>query len=164
MEPIVERVKSVLSKNKYVLLVVLAGFLLMLLPTGKGQKKTETAEPKYTSADPQEELEAVLSQIQGVGRVTVLLTILEGEQTLYAYDEDDNDANGSTSTRRDAVLVTDAQRNQSGLILQIIPPVYKGAVIVCQGGDDPKVRLAVVEAVGNATGLSADKISVLKMK
>jgi hypothetical protein len=37
-------------------------------------------------------------------------------------------------------------------------------VIVCQGGDQPEVKLAVVEAVCDAVGLTADKISVLKMK
>ena len=46
----------------------------------------------------------------------------------------------------------------------VLSPTYLGAVIVCQGGDSPTVKLAIVEAVSNATGLSADKITVLKMK
>jgi stage III sporulation protein AG len=36
--------------------------------------------------------------------------------------------------------------------------------VICQGAADPAVRLAVVEAVADATGLGADRISVLKMK
>ena len=68
------------------------------------------------------------------------------------------------TTKTDTVTVTDAQRNESGLIRQVNPPVYKGAVIVCQGADNAAVRLAIVDAVGKATGLGADKISVLKMK
>ena len=88
------------------------------------------------------------------------LTIAQGEQTLYVYDEDNSD----TQDRKEAVVITDASRAQSGLVSQVLPPVYLGAVIVCQGGDLPAVRLAVVEAVGAATGLTADKISVLKMK
>jgi len=39
-----------------------------------------------------------------------------------------------------------------------------GAVIVCQGADDPQVRLSIVDAVSKVTGLGSDKISVLKMK
>jgi len=42
--------------------------------------------------------------------------------------------------------------------------LYRGAVVVCQGGDNASVRLAVVEAVSNATGLTSDRITVLKMK
>ncbi len=164
MESLAEKVKSLAVKNKYAILVVLIGAGLMLIPSSPSKDALPPEQETVAQRNPQEELEDILYQIEGVGKVSVLLTVLEGEQTLYAYDEDDNDANGSTSTRRDAVLVTDSQRNQSGLVLQRIPPVYQGAVVVCQGGDDPRVRLAVVDAVSNATGLGADRITVLKMK
>ena len=39
-----------------------------------------------------------------------------------------------------------------------------GAIIVCQGGDSPTVRLNIVEAVSNVTGIGSDRITVLKMK
>ena len=55
-------------------------------------------------------------------------------------------------------------RKQTGLVQQVNPPTYLGAVIVCQGADSASVRLAIVEAVGSVTGLSTDKITVLKMK
>lgn len=164
MESLAEKVKSLAVKNKYAILVILIGAGFMLIPSSPSKDAPLPEQEMAAQRNPQEELEDILNQIEGVGKVSVLLTVLEGEQTLYAYDEDDNDANGSTSTRRDAVLVTDSQRNQSGLVLQRIPPVYQGAVVVCQGGDDPRVRLAVVDAVSNATGLGADRITVLKMK
>ena len=61
-------------------------------------------------------------------------------------------------------MVTNEERAQNGLVKQVIPPVFQGAVVVCQGGDQPTIRLAIVEAVADATGLTADKITVLKMK
>lgn len=39
-----------------------------------------------------------------------------------------------------------------------------GAVVVCQGADQPGVRLDVTNAVTAYTGLGSDKISVIKMK
>jgi stage III sporulation protein AG len=39
-----------------------------------------------------------------------------------------------------------------------------GAVVIAQGADDPSIKLAIVDAVTKATGLGANKISVLKMK
>jgi stage III sporulation protein AG len=36
--------------------------------------------------------------------------------------------------------------------------------VVCQGADDPVVKLLIVDAVSKVTGLGADKISVMKMK
>ena len=64
----------------------------------------------------------------------------------------------------DTVIITGSDRSQQGLICQQIPPQYLGAVIVCQGADKAAVRLALVEAVSDATGLSTDAITVLKMK
>jgi len=39
-----------------------------------------------------------------------------------------------------------------------------GAVVVCEGAQDPAVRLNVTNAVAAYTGLGSDKISVMKMK
>ena len=41
-------------------------------------------------------------------------------------------------------------------------PTYRGALVVCQGGDRPEVKLAVTEAVAALTGLSADRVTVAK--
>ena len=41
-------------------------------------------------------------------------------------------------------------------------PTYRGALVVCQGGDRAEVRLAVTEAVAALTGLPADRITVAK--
>ena len=62
------------------------------------------------------------------------------------------------------VIVTDSQRCESGLIRQINPAAYKGAIVVCQGADSSAVRLAITQAVAKITGLGTDNICVLKMK
>ena len=61
-------------------------------------------------------------------------------------------------------MITDSNRNETGLIHQRNPPKYQGAIILAMGADDPAVKLAIVDAVSNVTGLGADKISVLKMQ
>ena len=107
---------------------------------------------------------ALLTQIEGVGKVEVMLTIASGEETVFQTDQDISMGNDTQSTRQETVMTTDTQRNQTGLIKQINPARYLGAVIVCQGADSPSVRFAVVDAVSKATGLGSDRISVLKMK
>lgn len=162
METMKERISGFLKQYKFVALILAVGLVLMLLPRSGEQPVTQPT--AQTSQTPEERLESILSQIQGVGKVRVLLTVSQGEQTLYVYDEDRSDSSDSGSLRREAVVITGTDRAQTGLISQVLPPTYLGAVIVCQGGDLPGVRLAVVEAVCDATGLTADKISVLKMK
>ena len=96
--------------------------------------------------------------------VQVMLTLASGEETLYQTNEDYSIGDNTNTKRSDTVTVTDAQRNETGLIRQQNPPKYLGAIVVCNGADSPEVRLAVVEAVSKVTGLGADDISVLKMK
>lgn len=155
---ILKKVTEFVSKYRYVVLVLLLGVILMLLPTGsKETQDTLQTEPGIEqSVDIQAQLEDILAQIQGVGKVQVMLTLEAGEQTVYQYDE--------SGTNRDTVIITDADRAQSGLVEQVYSPCYRGAVIVCQGADSAVVRLNVIEAVSKVTGLSTDKISVLKMK
>lgn len=153
---------DLVMKYKYALLVVLLGIGLMLLP-GHTEKAEEIPTPtvsensKMTDGQP---LEEFLSQIQGAGKVKVLLSYAKGEQTIYQSDSDISE----NSSRFDTVIIMDGQRGETGLIQQINPPTYLGAVVVCQGADRAEVRLAIVEAVSTYTGLGTDKISVLKMK
>ena len=41
-------------------------------------------------------------------------------------------------------------------------PQYRGALVVCDGGNNDRVRLAVIDAVSVLTGLGADRIAVVK--
>ena len=43
-------------------------------------------------------------------------------------------------------------------------PRFQGALIVCEGADSAAVRLRLLEAVSAVTGLSTDRITVVKMR
>ena len=58
----------------------------------------------------------------------------------------------------------DAARTETGLVRQTLEPIYRGAVVLCDGADQSGVRLAIVNAVSSVTGLGADRICVLKRK
>lgn len=155
-----KKILAFLGKYKFAILILALGLLLMALP-GRTEPATTVQETQpEPERDVAQELSRILSQIQGAGKVEVLLTLEAGEETLYQYDENLSDS----AQNRDTVTVTDGQRGQTGLVRQVLPATYRGAVVVCQGADDPRIRLAIVEAVSMATGLGADRISVLKMK
>ena len=167
MEPIEagRKVRELLSKYKYALLILAVGVALMSLP-GKEKTEQETLAPEPTvqMETMEQHLEAVLSQIDGAGKVSVLLSDKEGAETLYQTDtQSDTDETGS-SEQSDTVILTDSDDNETGLVRRTDPPKYLGAVIVCQGADSAQVRLAIVEAVQCATGLGAEQICVVKMK
>ena len=147
------KIRELVKKYRYVLLVLLAGIVLMLLPAQEEEKAEPTVE-ETEPVDMETRLEQILTRIEGAGEVAVMLTEASGEETVYQTDGDG----------ADTVLVTDENRKEQGLVRTRQPPVYRGAIVVCRGADSAYVRLAVVEAVANVTGLGTDKITVLKME
>jgi len=162
-----QKITEIIKKYRYVILVLFIGLALMAIPSRKNTSETavnvsdEHTEEKVTV---EEKLAQILSQVDGAGEVHVLLTIAVGEETLFQADEDVTMDTESSSTQISTVIIATADKNEYGLVRQMNPPVYKGAIIVCQGAEDPQIQLAIVDAVSNVTGLGADRISVLKMK
>lgn len=155
------------KKYRYVAIVLIVGIILMLWPVSS--QKEEVVYREEVARHQQEDtttemLEAILSQIKGAGKVKVLLTYSAGERTVYHVNEKSTSTEDSQSRDLETALVTDGNRKEEALVSQVLPPEYLGAVVVCQGAGDPSVRLAISEAVSRATGLGADKISVLIMK
>lgn len=168
-ERLKRKATQLMQKYKYAALVVCIGLVLMLLPSAQKQKTDEPAATEPTQAaqsrsDLAAELAQLLSQVSGAGKVELLLSVAQGEKLVYQFDTETSESDSSASERRQTVIITDADRNEQAILTQSIPPVYLGAVVLCQGADQPSVQLAIVEAVSKATGLGADRICVLKMK
>ena len=157
---------NMLSKYRYAVLVLIIGLVLLLLPGKSDQETTQISEPIPSSQQTIEEtaLEEILKSIHGAGSVKVLLSIADGEETIYQNNTDISNSGDDSSQQIETVLVTDSQRMQHGLIRQVNPPSYLGAIVVCEGADNAAVKLAITQAVSKITGLSTDHICVLKMK
>lgn len=152
-----------LKKYRVIVLVIISGLLLMWMPEKEDQQIPVLEEVK-TQQNLQKSLKEILSLVHGAGKVEVLLTEKTGAQTLYQTDVDLSWGETSEERQNRTVMVRNSAREEDGLVKQINPPILQGAVVVCQGGDDPKVKLAIVEAVTRATGLPSSCVSVLKMK
>ena len=161
------KILDLIKKYRYAVFVLLIGLVLMTIP----DLKTQTEETVYdakeepaieTSLD--DKLSKILSQVDGAGRVQVILTIAAGEEVVYQTDNNETNTADSSAKSTETITITDANRNQNGLIRQVNPALYQGAIIVCEGADNATVHLAIVDAVSKITGLGANRISVLKMK
>ena len=166
------RLPQRLGKFKYPVLILLLGVLLLLLPRPSGREAEPEAtapavEERSTLAVEETRLANLLSRIQGAGAVEVMLSLKSGEQIHYQTDTQ-LQTGGSTeeSLRQEdnTVLYGTGSGTQSALVQQVTAPTYQGAIVVCQGADDPGVKLALVQAVASVTGLGTDQITVVKMR
>lgn len=152
--------KQLWLRYKYILLVIMAGVLLLLLPTESEQDRTGDGvieqQLEFDVQELERKLEDALSHIRHAGKVDVLLSIKESRHKVLAYNTKKN----QDQTEYDTVIVAQGSGVQQPVVLHEVYPTFRGALVVCQGADDPAVKLQIVEAVRALTGLSADKISV----
>ena len=137
---ITRKMKDLTGKYKYVLLVLLLGIFLMSLPEAdKESIQADVSDPEPVATSKAKELEDILSQISGVGKVSVMLTEAAGSETIYQTDEDRAQSSDSESVRADTVIVSGSDRTEKGLVRTVVPPVYLGAIVVCQAASCPVV-------------------------
>ena len=153
-------VRASLEKHRLVWLVILAGLILLLLPSGKEmpQPEPQTVQAGFDLTAMEERLARALSRIDGAGEVTVVLTVRDGPRQVLAQDSREDQ--GETET----VVISRGSSTQETVTVQELYPSYQGALLVCPGGDDPSVRLKLTEATSALTGRGADKISISKGK
>ncbi len=145
--------------------VVLAvGCLLLLLPTGGGGTREKQAEENaqtdsWEVEEWEEKLSRILSRVQGAGETEVVLTLESSQRKVLAQD---SQWDGTGNSRQSTVTISLGGGEETVVPLETMAPEFRGALVVCTGGDDPTVRLALTQAVSALTGLGSDRISVCR--
>ena len=158
--------------QKLLIAGLILGLLLILIPTllpdGKSQpvgpdldlkQETESYRTELTG-----ELSEMLSEIKGVGQVKLFITLENSIEYEYLKEESENTDLHSDDKSRDYsetyLFVEDAAGNRKVLAVKRILPKVRGAVVVCEGGEDILVKQQVIELLRAALGVSAANISV----
>ena len=167
------------SQNQVRLLVAvgLLGMGLILcseLLAGEEPKKSEpaTEQPEQQQNTQQSEqqlqqrLEEIISQIDGVGECSVMLTFEESERSVYAVEdsvsqEQDRQTNsGSSSSQKKLVLIEDGEGGNQPVLEKTVRPQVNGVVVVCQGAKSMTVCQQVTEAVTTVLGMRSTQVCV----
>ena len=160
-----EQWKERLKKGKFVLLILIVGIVLMLIPTGsKTQSRDKGQTAAFSLEDTQQHMEQLLTKMEGVGRCEVMLSLESSSRLTLARDSNETRREGEQKTQSEVLTVNRGSGCQEVVITEEIYPVFKGAVVVCDGADSSSVKLNIVQTVSALTGLGSDKISVVKWK
>lgn len=121
-------------------------------------------------------LKAVLEDIDGVGRVKVMLTIDGSEEQIPAVninnstsntkEQDNNGGTRETTQKNDGstiVLTNEGDKNQP-LIVKTNKPKVVGVCVVAEGAKERVVELKITQAVTRLYNIHPDKVSVYPMK
>lgn len=152
------------KKTNLLVCVGLAGLLLLALPEWMPKESTPSDEkPEIQTADEperyasqlQEQLQTLISQVDGAGNAKVMITFSSTEESVYATDSQISQ-DGATSISH--VLLEDG-----GLVETVRMPQIQGVAVICEGGESAAVQNQIVELLEALTGVGASHITVAKM-
>ncbi|WHH59641.1 stage III sporulation protein AG [Petroclostridium sp. X23] len=134
----------------------------------KGEKDDDTYGEQL-----EKKLESILSQMQGVGKVSVMLTFHSGTEVVPATDtqsggtvtEETDNQGGTRKVTQEQLNSKPLMLNSSGgkqepLILKELEPKIKGVIIVAEGASDMKIKSDIYQAVKTVLGIPAHKVQV----
>ncbi len=153
------------AQNKHnwlVFLIVLIGIALIVWPNNRPRKeataKQATAQASPSETELEKRLSTVLEQIEGAGRVSVMITYASGSEKDIAYDSSEEVGAASDSRQEKRAVVSGG----SPVVLKENTPAVRGVLVVASGAGDSGVQLRLVQAVTTVLGVDSYQVTVLK--
>lgn len=150
------------KKALFIVALAIAGMLLILFSDDSKDIKelsvSETAS-EFTK-NYEEELQKLISKIEGAGRVSVMITYESGEESVFASDKEESFRNGEQKIKNDYIIV-DGENGETGLKIKSIYPEIKGVAVVCSGASDPVIKERIVSVVSALFDISTKNISIV---
>ena len=149
------RAKLAVAFGGIAMVLILLSELVPSAPKAATSVET-TTDPTAYRIRLEQQLTAFIEQIDGAGKTVVMLTLENGEETVYALDTQ----SGQTQSQETHVLLDDG----SALAQTVYLPKICGAAIVCEGGGDVRVAARITELVSALLDLPSNRICVERRK
>lgn len=155
-----EKIKNS-KKIQIFLVLIIAIFIVILMFSGsKSVQDTSTLsiEESYVLSL-EDRLSKTLSKVQGVGSVSVVITIESGLETIIASKTVTEQTSQGTKTETTPILV-----NGKTVTLKEVYPKIKGVLIVAKGANSLSVINKIHQATTSLLDIDSNKIEILSMK
>ena len=156
-----------IGKRKLLLILLGGGVGVLLLLFGSGWFG-KTTEPKADDAQTQieeevrqyrleteKQIKGLCESVQGVGNVTVAVSLSGGFETVYATE---------SYSGGERYVTVGSGSNQQAVLLYRTPPDVTGIGIVCSGGSDLNVRRELLSLLSATYHISTNRIYITEAK
>ena len=161
-----------------VVIIVIAVMLLIYFSTfsakeegQSGQNQTQLqSQETFSAASEEEKLVKVLSQIQGAGKVEVMITYEGTSEKVPAYNSDtqtsstNEEADGTNRVIENAIESKQPLTEEGGaVVISEKRPGVLGVIVVAEGAGNMDVKMELQRAVTTALGVSAQQVDIFVM-
>lgn len=167
-----------ITNTKWLVIILLIGIGLLLLP-GLFTKSTDPipetpitvsfSDRKSYEEELEKRLANMLSTVRGISHVSVMITVEDTGEMVYAQSEafdEKNTSDGSLSEKEQQAEATPTLKNdgggsQSPILLKTGMPKISGVLITAKGADDPALKANLISAVRAVLNVAPHRVQVL---
>lgn len=146
------------KNNALVAVILIIGVIIMM--SGTGKKTAPKVEEVSDKVSYSEELKEILSDIEGVGRVNVMITYYGSSEKDIAYETKTNTSEGERTSEDKKAVISDG----TPMVVREMYPKVKGVVVTAQGADNAAVKRKLTEAVVAALDVPEYRVCICKSK
>lgn len=170
-----------IMRNLFVVLII--GIILFILAdifinnsntrniTTDSESKVENINYNYSDYSTllESKLENVLSQLKGVGKVKVMITLEDTTEIIPAFNTTKNnentkeiDSQGGTReiVREDMTMQMVTNEEGEPIVLKEIKPTIKGVIVIADGAENLEVKEMLYEAVKTVLGIPGNRVEI----
>ena len=130
---------------------------------------------EYASRE-ESKLERILGQVEGIGKVKVMITLASSEERMTLQDTDntesstdEQDSNGGSRQQEEYSLksenvIISSDGNEYPYVVQVNSPKIEGVAVVAEGAGSGKKDSEIIDAVVALFSIEPHKIKVMKME
>lgn len=161
IEQIWKSVKKIKIEYIIVIVAIVTVFLIFISGFSNNATKTTTtlSEVEEYVAMLEKKLCVHLSQIDGAGKVSVIISVKEGVETKVATETITTNGVSGEKYEESPILVSGKP-----IILNEVYPEICGVIIIAKGANNVKVRLSLMSAAQVFLDITSDKIEILTMR
>ncbi len=149
------------ANNKSLYIIIIIGVVFMLI--AGGEQKDDYKLQTFGTYSDEERLSAILEEIEGAGRVSVMITYYGSTRYDIAFEEKESSASSGDeiSQSHENSVIT---KNGEPLVRGEEYPEVRGALVTATGAGDVKVKKAITDAVSATLGIAQYRVCVLEGK
>lgn len=151
------------GKTLYYLIIAVSVFIAFLVivyacQNKQGKISIENDVNAYVT-NIENRLSDTLSKVKGAGKVSVVITVNSGKETVLAVKKNTIETSNGVETEETPILV-----NGDTVIIKEKYPDIVGVLIVAEGADKISVKRNIQEATMSLLDVELDQIEILTMK
>ena len=187
LKKFLENLRLKKMKGNQILIIFLLGILLMVIAVPV-KEKDEDREKNYTEKNEslqntsaatqyaqylEQELERILSQMEGVGAVSCMVTLSQSAEQVIEKDMEisddvvtEEDSQGGTritnQSSRSETTIYNRENDGSPYVSKEISPKVEGVLVIAEGGNNAVVVKNITESLQALFGIESHKIRIVK--